>query len=379
MLKTRPITHKLLALLMLNMVTLLLAVFAVTLTSIKAVLVLFSALLTVLMYRSVTNLTTGLGQINQSLLAQRQTHTLQTYTLSADSKETDEIAEQCLAIQQTLFGLQENERFLVEKLHEASACLIQLSEQADQRVLQQDQDELNISTDLAQIDNATTQATDSTTAITTHVNMADEHTNEGKTIITDAMGAVAALSYDVENASTAINQLGEDAGNISLVLDVIKNVAEQTNLLALNTAIEAARAGEQGRGFAVVAEEVRNLAKRTQESTVEIVRFIEQIGADVDNATRIMADGSHKTANCEELIENVCISFAEIVGDIAILKEANLQVNESTEQQRHALDDLQNRFFDIQKHHKTEGSRATQRERIQTILEQAIQQLSSAG
>lgn len=116
----------------------------------------------------------------------------------------------------------------------------------------------------------------------------------------------------INDTSQVIVSLKNEVGQITSVLNVITSIADQTNLLALNAAIEAARAGEAGRGFSVVADEVRALATRSQESTVEISTLVEGMIKSSDTSVERMERAAAAADGGIHLVDLVTTAMDEL-------------------------------------------------------------------
>lgn len=171
-----------------------------------------------------------------------------------------------------------------------------------------------------------------------------EETND---VVKNTANSILKTNENLETCNSLVTELEEDSGKISAVLDMISNIAEQTNLLALNAAIEAARAGEQGRGFAVVADEVRMLAKKTQESTETIESIIttlqkrtHQVKNEVTGCYDLMA---HCVDNSNEAIGGI----TDVNTNITSLSEMEAQIATAAQQQTSVTNEINNSAVSI--------------------------------
>jgi methyl-accepting chemotaxis protein len=176
---------------------------------------------------------------------------------------------------------------------------------------------------------------------------ADQNAHQGLKMMDNTLDAINQLNTEVNRVGTAMTQLEADTNRIGGVLDVIKNVAEQTNLLALNAAIEAARAGEQGRGFAVVADEVRSLAKRTQDSTAEIQQIIEAVQRGATNAMNAMKTSQGKTGATLEMAGQAGQSINQITQSISAILGMNMQIATAAEEQSYTAEEINKNIIQV--------------------------------
>lgn len=170
----------------------------------------------------------------------------------------------------------------------------------------------------------------------------------GREVVGLTISAINELANDVQGAATVLEKLKGDSENIGAVLDVIKGIAEQTNLLALNAAIEAARAGEQGRGFAVVADEVRTLAKRTQESTIEIEALVETLQHGALQAVDVMGQSRQQAENTVNQAQLAGESLDAITQAVVQILDLNTQIASAAEQQSTTSNVINQRVSNIQ-------------------------------
>ncbi|MCO6060336.1 methyl-accepting chemotaxis protein [Pseudomonas sp. MOB-449] len=262
---------------------------------------------------------------------------------SIEVQRRDEIGQLMEAMQ----GMSGNLRDMVGRLQggvaqiSASAqALSSVTEQTRVGVNGQKEETDQVATAMSQMAATVQEVARNAEAAASSTEAADNRVSTGSQVVRQTLERVNQLAHAMDETTASIQRLSQDTQSIGTVLDVIKSVAEQTNLLALNAAIEAARAGEQGRGFAVVADEVRALARRTQQSTAEIERLIATLRDGVRSSVEHMQQSGSLvglTVQDANLTEEALAGIAEAV---ALIHQMNQQIAAAAEQQSAVAEEI---------------------------------------
>ena len=250
-----------------------------------------------------------------------------------------------------------------------------VSGESNQAVYEQRGQNEQVATAMNQMSATAQEVARSAAAAVQSAQSVNDETVSGRSLVENQVGSIRRLAAEIDQSVAVINQLAADSASISRVLEVIKGIAEQTNLLALNAAIEAARAGEQGRGFAVVADEVRTLAKRTQQSTEEIEQMIAKlqggVGAAVKamNVSHQMADGTvNQSGQVQQALEN-------ILGAVGMIVDQNQQIAAAAEEQTAVAHDIDQNIVQINQAGERTAEGSSQTEQASRELSAQVAQL----
>jgi methyl-accepting chemotaxis protein len=156
---------------------------------------------------------------------------------------------------------------------------------------------------------------------------------DGAKSVRDVVAYMERLQESVQTNARKITRLGERSQEISGIVRSISDISAETDVLAMNASIEAARAGEQGKGFTVVADQVRALADRTRQATVEIEKLVMGIQSETAEAVKQMERANIEVENGTRQVSSAGDSLSNIVEASVDSSTLANQISQSATQQ----------------------------------------------
>lgn len=144
------------------------------------------------------------------------------------------------------------------------------------------------------------------------ISEAEKKATDGTRMVDTTINSMESINDAVSNISREVDELNIDSNKISIIVELISEIASQTNLLSLNAAVEAARAGEHGRGFNIVAEEVRKLARQSEDAAKQAHQLVNSISSRIQQVADCTEQSVKQVNQGSKFANDTSLTFYEI-------------------------------------------------------------------
>jgi methyl-accepting chemotaxis protein len=163
-------------------------------------------------------------------------------------------------------------------------------------------------------------------------------TSKASTAGMDAIQSTNRTMEAIRDQAEAVAQnvvtLSERTQAVGEIIATVNDLAEQAHLLSLNAAIEAAAAGEHGRTFSVVASEIKNLADRSKDATIQIRSLLGEIQKGINNSVMLTEEAVKRVESGKLQADVTARTIRELTEGVEQSVQAFQQIVAGTNQQQ---------------------------------------------
>lgn len=236
---------------------------------------------------------------------------------------------------------------VTENVNSATAEILASTQQQAASTREQAATVQEVTTTMQEITQSGTEITDRVKQVAASAEAASTASSSGIAAVQNTNRLMENVRQQVEEVALKIVSLSEKTQVIGEIINTVNDIAEQSNLLALNASIEAASAGEQGSRFSVVAGEMRNLAERAKESTVQVSSILSDIQKGINSSVMLAEEavkrsesGKHQSEVAEKTIHQMMQTTVDSIN-------AFQQIIGATSQQQIGFDQVAQGMRDI--------------------------------
>ncbi len=199
---------------------------------------------------------------------------------------------------------------------------------------------------------------------------------DGQHAVNDTIEGSEAAKMRMEALAERILAFSEQIEAIAEINATVGELAEQSNLLAVNAGIEAAKAGDAGRGFAVVATEVKALAERSKEATVQVRRIVADIQKSAQASVMAAEQGVKAAEAGTGTAQRSGAAIAKLADNIVDASDGAQQIMAMSDQQQAGMDQIVLAMQNIEQASNQTVAATQQVERASLSLDQLARKLT---